>query len=107
MSVPKSAEERGPSYYHKGIQPTHYIVANLLGWHEGNVIKYITRWREKDGVRDLQKAKHYIELLIESVERGDMEPYNKDKRDVHNAIIRRRQNAKKIKTQNERSKGKK
>lgn len=68
-SEPPKAEARGPSYYHKGIQPTHYIVANNLGWHEGNVVKYITRWREKDGVRDLEKAKHYIELLIESEQR--------------------------------------
>ena len=31
----------------------------------GNVIKYISRWRNKNGIADLEKAKHYIELLIE------------------------------------------
>jgi hypothetical protein len=32
---------------------------------EGNVIKYVSRWRKKNGIADLEKAKHYIELLIE------------------------------------------
>jgi hypothetical protein len=32
---------------------------------EGNVIKYVSRWRNKNGMADLEKAKHYIELLIE------------------------------------------
>ncbi|MNU03291.1 hypothetical protein D3C72_2472560 [compost metagenome] len=32
---------------------------------EGNVIKYVTRWRKKNGLEDLKKAKHYLELLME------------------------------------------
>jgi hypothetical protein len=32
---------------------------------EGNVIKYVSRWKEKNGIKDLEKAKHYIDLLIE------------------------------------------
>jgi hypothetical protein len=32
---------------------------------EGNVIKYVSRWRSKGGIADLHKAKHYIDLLIE------------------------------------------
>jgi hypothetical protein len=32
---------------------------------EGNVIKYVSRWRKKNGIADLEKAKHYIDLLIE------------------------------------------
>lgn len=54
------------------IQPTEYILANGLGFCEGNVVKYISRWRlkVKDGetrpnVEDLRKAKHYIDMLIE------------------------------------------
>lgn len=35
-----------------------------------NVVKYITRWKEKNGVADLEKAKHYIELLIELENKG-------------------------------------
>jgi hypothetical protein len=55
----------GHHYKDKVIQPVEYIYMNNIGYMEGNVIKYITRWKEKGGVADLQKAKHYIELLIE------------------------------------------
>ena len=55
----------GSHYKDKAIQPIEYIHANKMGFCEGNVVKYITRWREKNGVADLEKAKHYIELLIE------------------------------------------
>jgi hypothetical protein len=36
-----------------------------MGFCDGNVVKYITRYKEKNGKKDLEKAKHYIELLIE------------------------------------------
>ena len=55
----------GSHYKDKGIQPIIYIHANNLGFCEGNVVKYVTRWRDKNGIADLEKAKHYIELLIE------------------------------------------
>lgn len=53
--------------HYKGlkIQPIQYIHANSLGYCEANVVKYISRWREKNGKQDLEKAKHYIDLLIE------------------------------------------
>jgi len=58
--------KQGSSHY-KGttIQPVEYIQANKLDFIEGNIIKYVTRWKKKGGVEDLNKAKHYIELLIE------------------------------------------
>ena len=55
----------GSHYRDKGIQPIIYIHANDLGFCEGNVVKYVTRWRDKNGVADLKKAIHYLELLIE------------------------------------------
>lgn len=55
----------GSHYKNQAIQPVEYIHANGIGFFEGNVIKYVTRWREKGGVADLEKAKHYIELLVE------------------------------------------
>ena len=55
----------GSHYKDLPIQPVEYIYANALGYFEGNVIKYVSRWRNKNGVADLEKAKHYIELLIE------------------------------------------
>ena len=55
----------GTHYKDKGIQPIVYIHANNLGFCEGNVVKYVTRWREKGGEADLRKAIHYLELLIQ------------------------------------------
>jgi hypothetical protein len=55
----------GGHYKDKPIQPWDYIAANNLGYFEGNVVRYISRWRDKGGVDDLRKAKHYIEKLIE------------------------------------------
>lgn len=55
----------GGHYKDMPIQPVEYIYANALGYFEGNVIKYVSRWRKKNGIADLEKAKHYIELLIQ------------------------------------------
>ena len=55
----------GDHYKDLPIQPVEYIYANAIGYFEGNVIKYVSRWRKKNGIADLEKAKHYIELLIE------------------------------------------
>jgi hypothetical protein len=60
-----SKQVAGNHYKDLPIQPVQYIYANALGYFEGNVIKYISRWRKKNGLADLEKAKHYIELLIE------------------------------------------
>ena len=55
----------GGSHYQSKIQPVDYVEANGLGFKEGNVVKYVTRWKSKGGVEDLRKARHYIDLLIE------------------------------------------
>ena len=55
----------GDHYKKLKIQPIEYIHASAMGYMEGNVVKYVTRWRKKNGIADLMKAKHYIELLIE------------------------------------------
>ena len=64
----KSALQRqvaGDHYKDKKIQPIEYIHANGIPFAEGCVIKYVSRWRDKGGVKDLEKAKHFIEMLIE------------------------------------------
>lgn len=55
----------GEHYKKFVIQPIEFITINNLPFIEGNVIKYICRWKEKGGVDDLNKAIHYIELLKE------------------------------------------
>jgi hypothetical protein len=55
----------GDHYKKLKIQPIEYIHANQLPYCEANVVKYISRWREKGGIKDLEKVKHYVDLLIE------------------------------------------
>lgn len=58
-------QEGGNHYKGYSIQPIEYIHANNIPFAEGSVIKYVTRWRDKNGVADLKKAIHFLELLIE------------------------------------------
>jgi len=55
----------GDHYTRQAIQPWDIIVANKLNFFEGNALKYLLRWKYKDGVKDLLKARHYIDKLIE------------------------------------------
>lgn len=63
-------QEGGGHYKDMKIQPVEYIHANGLGFIEGAVVKYISRWRAKNGLQDLRKARHFIDLLIELEERA-------------------------------------
>lgn len=64
-TVPLATQVGGDHYKKLAIQPIEYIHANGIGFAEGSVIKYVTRWRDKGGLRDLEKARHFIDLLIE------------------------------------------
>lgn len=55
----------GMHYKSLTIQPAEFSIANGLGFCEGNVVKYVTRWKAKGGVQDLRKARHYLDMLIE------------------------------------------
>ena len=55
----------GGSHYQTPIQTWDYIAANGIGYFEGNIIKYVSRWEKKGGVQDLEKARHYLDKLIE------------------------------------------
>ena len=55
----------GDHYKKMKIQPIKYILDNGLGNCEANVVKYISRWKDKNGIEDLRKARHYIDILIE------------------------------------------
>ncbi len=66
----KDFQVGGEHYKSMDIQPTAFIVRNSLSWCEGNAIKYICRHNTKGGVKDIDKAIHYLELLKE-MEYGD------------------------------------
>lgn len=58
-------DKTNPNHY-KGntIQPIDLIDSKGLGFYEGNIVKYVSRWKEKDGVADLHKALWYLNRLI-------------------------------------------
>jgi hypothetical protein len=62
----KKKQIGGNHYLKYKIAPVEFIIKNNIGFVEGNIIKYILRFKEKGGVQDLLKAKHYIELLIDT-----------------------------------------
>ena len=67
------ADPTHPAHYAKcAIEPIEYIIKNNLGFCEGNIIKYVTRYKSKHGLEDLQKAKYYLERLISEVEGGSL-----------------------------------
>ena len=62
---PATSTQIGGNHYKDcKIQPTEFIHANNIPFIEGNIIKYVVRHRSKNGIEDLKKARHYIDLLI-------------------------------------------
>lgn len=60
-----------PAHYNQhAIEPITYIMANGLDFCEGNVVKYVSRWRAKGGVGDLKKARQYLDFIIKQQEEG-------------------------------------
>jgi len=57
-------------YKSLGIEPIEYIEGSSHGFCEGNIVKYVSRWKQKNGVEDLKKARWYIDRLIENEEKG-------------------------------------
>lgn len=63
----------GDHYKKKAIEPWDYIAANGLGFFEGSIVKYVSRWQDKGGIKDLEKARHFIDKLIELETTPEME----------------------------------
>jgi hypothetical protein len=64
-STPLQTQEGGNHYKDLAIQPVEYIFHNRLEYLEGNVVKYVTRHRSKNGAEDIRKAIHYCQLILE------------------------------------------
>lgn len=63
--MPANDKQIGGTHYQTPIQPWDFIVANNIGFLEGNAIKYAARHRQKNGKEDLEKAIHYLQKAIE------------------------------------------
>lgn len=70
-SVELRGQVGGNHYAKCAIQPIDYIMANGLDYLQGNVIKYVTRYKDKNGVEDLEKAAHYLRIMIEREKQKD------------------------------------
>lgn len=73
---PLTKQVGGEHYSSLLIQPIEYIISNKLSWCEGNAIKYITRHKTKGQRKDIEKAIHYLELLLELEYGDDQDPKN-------------------------------
>ena len=60
-----------PSYYRKNIEVTDFILEYDMGFAEGNVVKYVTRYKDKNGVEELKKARWYLNKIIEIEEKNE------------------------------------
>ena len=67
---PLIAQEGGGHYKNRGLQPLEYTMQNNLSFCEGNVVKYISRYKSKNGIEDLAKVIHYA-LLASYEEYGE------------------------------------
>jgi hypothetical protein len=70
MTEANKRQVGGDHYMNMGVQPWKAMESwmtdeQLIGFMMGNVIKYVARWQEKNGIEDLRKASHYLEKLIE------------------------------------------
>lgn len=65
MASANDVQIGGSHYKDQEIEPWDYITKNNIPYLEGNVIKYITRWKVKGGYQDLEKARHYLDKLME------------------------------------------
>lgn len=67
-STKKILDAINPNYYTKGIEVTKFILSWGMDFCEGNIIKYIVRYKYKNGLEDLYKARKYLDLLIKNKE---------------------------------------
>lgn len=68
MSTANNTQHGGDHYKNFKIQTWDFILDHEMGYLEGNVIKYVDRYKRKNGLEDLYKAQHYLSKLIEDVE---------------------------------------
>ena len=77
MTEANKRQVGGDHYMNMGVQPWKAMESwmtdeQLIGFMMGNVIKYVARWQDKNGIEDLRKASHYLEKLIEvELKRGE------------------------------------
>ena len=64
QKINSMGDSKRPKFYNKDIETWDYIAAHNLDFFEGNIIKYVTRHKSKNGLEDLEKARVYLDKLI-------------------------------------------
>lgn len=72
-TLPANSMQVGGTHYAKPIQHWDFVMSHDYGYLEGQITKYLFRWRDKNGVQDLQKASHFLQKLAE-VSESDAAP---------------------------------
>tara|TARA_B100000242_G_C42659106_1_gene309416 strand:- start:247 stop:492 length:246 start_codon:yes stop_codon:yes gene_type:complete len=67
-AFPQNRQIGGDHYKDMAIQPFEFISKNELTFFQGNVVKYVCRYKRKNGIQDLKKIIHYCELEIKKLE---------------------------------------
>lgn len=82
----KPSTQVGGTHYKQAIEPIEYIEANNIPFHEANVIKYISRWKKKNGIEDLLKSHWYIlrliQLELEKLPKEEQDEYREKYKEV-------------------------
>ena len=66
MSITKANDSQvGGHHYRTSIQHWDFVAANDLDYFQGQITKYVTRWKKKNGIDDLYKARHFLQKYIE------------------------------------------
>lgn len=60
----------GNHYKNQSIQHWDYVAANDLDYFQGQITKYVSRWKDKNGIQDLEKADHFLKKYMELVRKG-------------------------------------
>lgn len=58
------------THYRSEIQHWDYVIANDLDYFQAQITKYVTRWKKKNGIKDLEKAQHFLEKYLETIRNG-------------------------------------
>ena len=68
MSEANKTQVGGGHYQNADIQHWDFVWAQDMDYFQGQVTKYVTRWKKKNGIQDLHKARHFLQKYIELVE---------------------------------------
>jgi hypothetical protein len=66
MKNDSSGQIQKEHYSEMKIEPVDFIISNTIDFCEGNVIKYVSRHKKKNGAEDIKKAIHYLQIILKS-----------------------------------------